>query len=60
MVANAVEPSSFGAAQHVGKLETVKEVFTKRLSYLDYPELFCFGFLKEFDIPQLQTLATNS
>jgi hypothetical protein len=38
-------------------LESLKQVVTENLSVRQAPELFCFGLLEEFDIPQLSQLA---
>ena len=35
-------------------MASLKEVITKNLSPDKTPELFCFGLLEEFDIPQIE------
>ena len=37
--------------------DLLKEVIEKNWSVTDKPELFCFGLLETFDIPQLEALA---
>jgi hypothetical protein len=35
---------------------SLREVITGNLTVMDRPEQFCFGLLREFDVPQLQAL----
>jgi len=35
---------------------TLKDLITQRVSYSDYYALFCFGLLREFDVPDLALL----
>ena len=37
-------------------MASLKEVITQNLSADKTPELFCFGLLEEFDIPQIEAL----
>lgn len=57
LVAAAIERPAIRALELEGALTTLKEPLEKRTPYLQAPELFCFGLLREFDIPQLKELA---
>jgi len=37
-------------------LDSLKTLIEKHLDYETYPALFCFGLLKEFDVPELISL----
>jgi hypothetical protein len=58
LVARAISPQAFGTLTRTGKTRMLSELIGWKLSSDDYPELFCFGLLKHFDIPQLEELAT--
>jgi len=48
------------AADHVrlnGSLHSLHQVLEQNISVNQQPEMFCFGLLEEFDIPQLRALA---
>jgi len=57
LVAAALEPKAIGGLDLRGSFRSLKEVLEKDLRVSDAPELFCFGLLAEFDIPQLAALA---
>jgi hypothetical protein len=56
LVAAALEPEAIGAVVLHGSLGSLKEVIEQNGSVDKTPELFCFGLLAEFDIPQLAAL----
>jgi hypothetical protein len=56
LVAAGLEAESIAAVELTGSLGSLKEVVEKNLSVDKTPEYFCFGLLKEFDIPQLTAL----
>ena len=56
-VAAALEPEAI-AGVHVDKpFATLKQIIDENLQVTDGPELFCFGLLQEFDIPEITALA---
>jgi hypothetical protein len=57
LVAQALSPHSFGILTRTGTVRALSELIGWKLSSNDYPELFCFGLLKHFDVPQLEELA---
>jgi hypothetical protein len=56
-VAAAIEPDAIGALELHGAYGSLKEVIEKNLTVEQAPELFCFGLLERFDMPQLLALA---
>jgi hypothetical protein len=57
LASKAISPRAFGDLTRTGTLRTLAEMVLWKFSSDDYPELFCFGLLKHFDVPQLQELA---
>jgi hypothetical protein len=55
-IAAALEPQSIAALETHGAMNSLKEVISRNLSADKTPELFCFGLLEEFDIPQIDAL----
>jgi hypothetical protein len=58
-VAAAADPQAISELKVVRPLSSLREVIDGDLSTQDAPELFCFGLLEWFDIPQLQALASR-
>jgi hypothetical protein len=58
-VAAAADPQAIGELKVVRPLGSLREVIERDLSFQDAPELFCFGLLEWFDIPQLKALAAR-
>jgi hypothetical protein len=56
-VAAAIEPAAIGGLELHGAYHSLKEVIEKNLTVEQAPELFCFGLLERFDMPQLLALA---
>ena len=56
LVAAALEPGSIAGLESHNAMSSLKEVIGQDLSVDKFPELFCFGLLEEFDIPQLTAL----
>jgi len=56
LVAGALEEKTIGALELRNPLPSLKDVIEKNGSVDKTPELFCFGLLEAFDIPQLETL----
>lgn len=53
LTAAALEPEAVDAVQLHQPLESLKDVVKRNMQVPDGPELFCFGLLKEFDLPQI-------
>jgi hypothetical protein len=56
LVAAGIEPDAIGGLELRGAYRTLKEVIQKNLTVEQAPELFCFGLLERFDMPQLRAL----
>jgi hypothetical protein len=57
LVAAAIEPDAIAGLESHNAMSSLKDVIGQDLSVDKFPELFCFGLLEEFDIPQLTALA---
>ena len=57
LTAAAMEPHSFGSMQSAQQIESLHSVLLNNWTVSDKPELFCFGLLESFDVPQLKALA---
>jgi len=57
LVATAVETGAVRDVKMVRPLTSLREVIQRDMTFADAPELFCFGLLEQFDIPQLRALA---
>jgi len=55
-VAGALEPETFTAVEKREGLKSLKELIRENRSVSESPELFCFGLLEYFDLPQLEAL----
>jgi len=58
LVATAIEPNAISNTVVRGSFGSLKEIIEKKMNSQQGPELFCFGLLEQFDIPQLAQLAT--
>lgn len=56
LVATALELKAIGSVETRQGLKSLKEVLTQNRLVNDSPELFCFGLLEEFDMPQIVEL----
>ncbi len=56
LVAAALEPGAIAGLRQHEAMESLREVITGDLTVMQRPEQFCFGLLREFDIPQLRAL----
>jgi dienelactone hydrolase len=57
LVAAALQPASFSGLDQREALGSLHDVIRRDTTVDHQPELFCFGLLAEFDLPQLRTLA---
>jgi hypothetical protein len=57
LVAAAIEPEVFANVDLEGSFKSLKDILDKSLTANNTPELFCFGLLEAYDIPQLAALA---
>jgi hypothetical protein len=56
IVAAGIEPDAIGGLELHDSYGSLKEILTQNLTVEQAPELFCFGLLERFDIPQLLAL----
>jgi hypothetical protein len=57
LVAAGLEATAIGEIDLQQPLDTLKDVIKKNMTLEQAPELFCFGLLERFDMPQLFALA---
>ena len=57
LIATALEPAAIARLHQTDALPSLHEVIRQNWSVDQKPELFCFGLLEHFDVPQLKTLA---
>ena len=60
LIATALEPTAIATLHQIDALPSLHEVIRQNWSVDKYPELFCFGLLAHFDVPQLRTLAGSA
>jgi hypothetical protein len=58
LVAAALEPAAIGGVALHDSWRTLREVFDRNISAQQMPELFVFGLLQEFDVPQIAQLVS--
>jgi dienelactone hydrolase len=56
LVAAGLEEKAIGRIEVRNSLASLKEVIQRNWSVVEQPEMFCFGLLEQFDIPQLAAL----
>jgi hypothetical protein len=56
-ISAALEPKAIAGVQTNGALHRLREVIEQNRTVDEMPEMFCFGLLREFDIPELAALA---
>ncbi|HXB70537.1 MAG TPA: acetylxylan esterase [Candidatus Acidoferrales bacterium] len=56
LVAAAMETDAISDVKLVRPLASLREVIERDMTVVEAPELFCFGLLEAFDIPQLSDL----
>jgi hypothetical protein len=57
LVAAAMEPRALSTLERSQQIESLHDIIKNNWTILEYPELFCFGLLESFDVPQLKALA---
>lgn len=57
LCAAAVNPDRFARLELNGAFTSLRQIVEKDIAVNESPELFCFGLLEEFDMPQLKALA---
>ncbi len=60
LVAAAIEPDAIAGVRTHGAWASLRAVFDQNLSAQDMPEMFPFGLLAEFDIPEIAALGARS
>ena len=56
LVAAGLEPNAIAGVELHGSFGSLREIITKNMAVNEAPDLFCFGLLERFDIPQLTAL----
>ena len=56
LVSAAVEPKAIRGVETAKSYKSLKDVIDLNVIYQQRPELFCFGLLEEFDMPQIEAL----
>lgn len=59
LVAKALEPRSSGAHHPAQHIEDLHGILLNNWTVQDKPEMFCFGLLEHFNVPQLRQLAAE-
>jgi acetyl xylan esterase AXE1 len=57
LVAKAMEPKHVGELRPSEHIESLHGILLNNWTIADKPEMFCFGLLESFDVPQLKALA---
>ena len=52
----ALEPDAISGLVQRDAMASLREVITGDLTVMQRPEQFCFGLLREFDLPQIKAL----
>lgn len=58
LVAAGLEEKAIGGLELHGSLGSLREIVEKNRTVDQWPEMFCFGLLEEFDVKQLSALVT--
>ncbi len=58
LVAAALEPEAISGVQVHDSWRTLREVFDRNITAQQMPEMFTFGLLEEFDIPQIEQIVS--
>lgn len=56
LVAAALEPQAIAGLELHNSFRSLKDIIERNLGANTHPELFCFGLLESFDIPQIEAL----
>jgi hypothetical protein len=60
LVVKALEPGIVGVLRPSQQVDSLHDILRNDWTVADKPELFCFGLLESFDVPQLKALADES
>ena len=60
LIAAAIEIKAINGHSTKGAYRSLHEILEQNLSVDKTPELFCFGLLEHFDIPQIEALTARS
>ena len=60
LTAKAMAPGTVGPLKPRQQLETLHDILRQNWTVAEKPELFCFGLLESFDVPQLKALGEKS
>lgn len=56
LVSAALEPEAIRGYEAAKSYKTLRDVIEQNLHYQQRPEVFCFGLLEQFDLPQIEAL----
>ncbi len=56
LVAAALEPDAISGVETYGAWKTLRDVLDRNITAQEMPEMFTFGLLAEFDVPQIEGL----
>ena len=59
VTAAALEPAAIRATVAHGSIRSLKQIIEEDIAADKWPEVFCFGLLEKFDIPQIAKLGKN-
>lgn len=59
LVAAAIETKAIGSLVTHDAFDSLREIITENMGVNQAPELFCFGLLERFDIPQISALVAK-
>lgn len=57
LVSAAADPQAVAGFRAAKAYKSLKDVIDGNVIYAQRPEVFCFGLLEHFDVPQLEALA---
>jgi Acetyl xylan esterase (AXE1) len=58
-VSAALEPEAIRGYEAAKSYKSLRDVIEQNLYYQQRPEVFCFGLLEQFDLPQIEALASR-
>jgi len=59
LVAMVIEPTAIDAVEVTGALESLRQLIDEDKTVEQLPELFAFGLLADFDVPQIVAMSAG-
>jgi hypothetical protein len=59
VIAGALDPATIAGVEVDQPFTSLRQIIDENLQVPDGPELFTFGLLEEFDIPQIEALVAQ-